>query len=163
MVSHPGLVSFQVLGSLVHFCADRTAVLTLGVWVKLLVRHFVTCLPECSNRIPAPVGLQEMPSLPFWLSVAASLYEEPSSVDVAEHIQNLLHFVIFFRCRVLVSAAGAVNEHALFLLEDRRTEIAFKLVLLHICDHFLLCDFAGFRAGHVLGKRLCHRDFHVRV
>ena len=50
-----------------------------------------------------------------------------------------------------MSAAGAVDVS--FLLEDRRTEIAFKLVLIHHCDHFVLCDFADFGAGHVLGKR----------
>ena len=53
--------------------------------------------------------------------------------------QGLVDLVVLLCRRILVSATDSADEHDPFLFEGRRTETTFKIVLIHRCDHFVMC------------------------
>ena len=116
MVSHSGLVGFQVLCSLVDFAAYSAAVLSFDVLDVVLTGVQPRLRPEFSHSLVAAVSFQQMLSFPFRFLMSSPLHEQPSIVNVSECANHLFYLKDFLCGVVVVYAVTSVDLHVLVCL-----------------------------------------------
>ena len=149
MVSRSSWVCFKVLWSF-EGAGTYWGSVDRRVFVNFLGWRQPAPCPKVPNEIVTPIRLQEVSRLSFGHVVPLPFHQVPSCLNSAEYAHDFLYFIIFFRCVIVMLAAGLMYVFRPHVFEPSIAvaTLECKFSLCH--TRFFCCDRYMFSAKHML-------------